>query len=207
MPFLYSLKQLVNQNQLLQSLFNISKMIINVIPFYLVREGLSNENELTVFPKINPCKAIFLSPIDMKVISSNPEVPETKDILLERLSSGCLCLGIKYHDEIVAYMWCNLRKCDSHHITFKLREDEAYLMDARTFSTYRGNNLAPYLRVEIYRHLRQMGRTKFFSITEYFNESALRFKMKLSSKPVNLYLCIKLFRKLKWLVPLRRYSF
>ena len=80
-------------------------------------------------------------------------------------------------------MWCNLEKCDSNAITFKLREDEAYLMDARTFASYRGMNLAPYLRVELYRHLRKMGRTRFISVTDYFNTAAQRFKEKLNAKP------------------------
>jgi hypothetical protein len=184
----------------------MSKIIIDVEFLYLVREGLSDEDGLYVKPKLNPCDIVFLKPSDMKVISESPEVPQTEDDLLKRLSEGCLCIGIKHHEDIAAYMWCNLRECDNTFIRFDLREDEAYLMDARTFSSYRGKNLAPYLRVELYRHLRQMRRTKFFSITKYSNMSARRFKKKLNAKSQKFYVRINLFMKYKGAIPLKSYK-
>ena len=205
MSLLNRLAQTVNQSQLLRSLYDISKMLIEVILFYIVREGRSEKDGLDIKPKIDPCDVVFLKPSDLKVISTNPEVPQTEDDLLKRLSEGCLCIGIKHHDEIAAYMWCNLRECNSMLIKFDLRGDEAYLMDARTFSSYRGKNLAPHLRVELYKHLRKMGRTKFISITLYFNISAQRFKKKLNAKSQKLYMCIKLFKKYKWVIPLKSY--
>lgn len=205
MSFLNRLAQTVNQSQFLQRLYQMSKIIIYVQLFYIVREGLSEEDGLNVKPKLDPCDVDFLKPSDMKVISASPEVPQTEDVLLNRLSGGCLCIGIKQHDEIAAYMWCNLQECDSKLIRFDLEEDKAYLMDARTFSSYRGKNLAPYLRVELYRHLRQMGRTKFISITSYFNTPALRFKKKLNAKPQKFYASIKIFMKYEWLILLKSY--
>jgi len=184
----------------------VSKKIVNVLPFYIVREGLSDGDVLNVKPKLDHCDVGFLKPSEIKVISASPEVPETEDDLLERLSRNCLCLGIKHHGEIAAYMWCNLQECDSNHIKFKLRKDEAYLFDARTFRSYRGKNLAPYIRIELYRHLRQMGLTRFISITEYFNTSARRFKEKLNAKPQKLFMCIKFFMKYKWVLLLKSYE-
>ncbi len=139
------------------------------------------------------------------IISSSPEVPQTEDVLLKRLSEGCLCMGIKHKDEIAAYMWCNLRECDSPLIRFDLRSEEAYLMNARTFSSYRGKNLAPYLRIQLYRHVRQMGRTKFISITSYFNTPAQRFKKKLNAKPQKFYIWIKVFMKYERIILLKSY--
>jgi len=206
MSLLIKLAQTVNQNQSLQRLHHRSKKIIDVSLFYLVREGLSDEDGINVKPKIDPCDVVFLKPSEVKVIAASPEVPETEDALLKRLSEGCLCIGIKHHDEIAAYMWCNLRDCDSKLIRFGLRENEARLMDARTFSSYRGKNLAPYLRVELYRHLRQMRRVKFISITNYMNIPARRFKKKLNAKPLKLYVWINFFMKYKLTILLKSYK-
>jgi hypothetical protein len=184
----------------------MSNVIISFSPFYLVREGLSDEDGLNLKPRIDPCDVGFLKLSEMSVISASPEVPETEDTLLKRLSAGWLCIGIKHHDEIAAYMWCSLRECNSPYLSFYLREDEACLLDARTFSSYRGKNLAPYLRVQLYKHLRQMGRTKFISITQYFNTPSLRFKKKLNAKPQKLYVYICLFRKYKRVILLKRYK-
>lgn len=206
MPLLSRLLQILYQIQLLKRLLQLSKPIINVNLFYLVREGLSHENMLDVTPKLDPCDTVFLKPSDMKFISTSPEVPQTESELVKRLSEGCLCLGIKHCDEIAAYMWCNLRECDTPLLRFNLKADEAYLMDARTFNSYKGKNLAPYLRVQLYKHLRQMGRTKFISITLYANTSAHKFKKKLNAKPQRFYVCFQLFMKYKWLIPLKNFE-
>jgi hypothetical protein len=179
--------------------------LIDVHPFYIVQEGLSEEDGVNVNPKLDPCNVLFLKPSEIKVISASPEVPQTEDVFLKRLSDGCLCIGIKHYDDIAAYMWCNLKECDSKLIRFNLSEDNAYLMDARTFSSYRGKNLAPYLRVQLYKHLRQMGRTKFISITSYLNTSAIRFKKKLNAKPYKFYVRIKFFMKFECVIPLKSY--
>lgn len=205
MPFLYKLAQTVHQSQFLQLLYDLSKIIIDVHPFYIVQEGMSEVDGINVKPKLESSNVCFLKPSEMKVISESPEVPQAEDVFLKRLSDGCLCIGIKHYDEIAAYMWCNLKECDSKLIRFNLSEDKAYLMDARTFSSYRGKNLAPYLRVQLYKHLRQMGRTKFISITSYLNSPAIRFKKKLNAKPYKLYARIKLFMKFDCVIPLKSY--
>jgi hypothetical protein len=79
-------------------------------------------------------------------------------------------------------------------------------MDARTFSSYKGKNLAPYLRVELYKHLRKMGRTKFISFTFYLNTSAHRFKEKLNAKPQKLYVWFRLFMKYQWNILLKEFE-
>jgi hypothetical protein len=48
------------------------------------------------------------------------------------------------------------------------------------------------MRVESYRHLRQAGRHTFYSISDYFNSPAIRFKEKLNAEAIRLYLRIKL---------------
>lgn len=206
MSLLDSLPQKLNQSRFLKYLYHMSKPVIDVVPFHIVQEGLSGTDGVNVKPAIDNCDVVFLKPSDMKVISASHEVPETEDTLLKRLSEGCICIGIKHYDEIAAYTWCNLKEIDSPVIRSELKADEAYLLDARTFTSYRGKNLAPYLRVELYKLLRQMGRTKFMSITLYLNIPAQRFKKKLNAKPQKLYLWIK-FMKYNWAIPLKSYTY
>jgi len=198
-------KRTVNRNKFLRRLYDLSKKVLNIVPFYLFLEGFSDESLLNIKPDLEPCETAWLGPSDMKAISVHPEVPESEEALLKRLSQGYIALGIKHHHEIISYMWCNLQECDSNYIKFKLKKDEAYLTYARTFNAYRGRNLAPYLRLEFYRQLKKMGRVKILSISDYFNEPALRFKEKLKAQPVKLYVTITFFGKSRRTIPLRSY--
>ena len=104
-------------------------------------------------------------------------------------------------------MWANLSKCESQGgaLSFLLKKDEAYLFDARTFQTYRGKNLAPYLRYELYKHLEKMGRSNLYSITEFFNIGAIKFKKKLKVRPLKVYLHVTFFKKYYYTILLKRY--
>jgi GNAT superfamily N-acetyltransferase len=106
---------------------------------------------------------------------------------------------------VIAWMWSNLNFCDSRLLQFPLRENEAYLTGANTLEEFRGRNLAPWLRLEFYRRLRDRGKTKICSITEYFNRPAFAFKKKLGAKPLGLYLHVLLFKKLAFTFRLKKY--
>ena len=88
MPILHRLIQTINQSELLKGIFDLSKRIINFSLLYLVREGISEEDGQNIKPKLDPCEVDFLKPSEMKIISSSPEVSETEDALLKRLSEG-----------------------------------------------------------------------------------------------------------------------
>ena len=202
--------EIVRQNRILRPILRYIKkklyLIIEIRPYYLHQEFLLDEGTVTLEPKLGHCTLGFLTPAEIKAMSASSEVSESEDILLEWLANGCRCIGIKHDGEIAAYMWYNLRKCDHEFLSFPLKEDEAYLFDARTFKAYKGKNLAPYLRHQLYKHLGQMGRTKFYSITKAFNTSALNFKKKLKAKPLKLYLYVKLFQRFSWNIPLKSYK-
>ena len=121
------------------------------------------------------------------------------------LDERCLCFGLKLKGEIAAYMWCNLHRCHSRIAKFPLKEDEAYLCSAVTLKAYRGRNLAPLLRYELYRYLNQIGRTNFYSITEYFNTPARKFKEKLGARQLRLSLHIRLGSRYQRNMTLKKY--
>ena len=179
---------------------------LEITPYYLVQEGLFGETGLDLNPKLAQYVPGFLEPMDMKIISAKSEVDYSEEMLLDRIANGDRCFAIKHNNDILAYSWCNLRECHSKLLPFQLKDDEAYIFDARTFETYRGKNLGPYLRYQLYKRLVQMGRSKFFSITLLFNTPAIKLKKKLKAKPVRFYLHMELFRKYHWNILLRNYE-
>jgi GNAT superfamily N-acetyltransferase len=167
-----------------------------IIPFYLVEEGLFGKPPLSIKPKVDPLEVVELGPSDMAAIAAKRErIDHSEKEMLEMLSKGCICLGLKHQGQIAALMWYDLRQCSYEHLKFDLKADEAYLYSARTFKAYRGKALAPYLRQKMYEHLASRGRTRLYSITLYENTPSLMFKKKLNARNVRLYLRIQLFRK------------
>ena len=89
---------------------------------------------------------------------------------------------------------------------FKLKDNEALLVNMYTFQSFRGKNLAPYLRYHSYEFLNKQGRDTFYSISDYFNKSSIKFKEKLKAKPLKLYFHIILFKKYHWDFLLKKYT-
>lgn len=118
--------------------------------------------------------------------------------LLAYYNAGQRCLGLKYKDELASFMFINLTECDFTPQIIPLKNDEAYLAYMYTMKAFRGKNLAPYLRYKSYEILKKMGRNKIYSVSIYFNSSALRYKEKLNAKNLKLALYIEIFKKIKW---------
>lgn len=173
--------------------------------FYLVREGLIDNEDFHPEPKLSPCETFYLEPSDLKNIAAKAERDYSEERMIDMLSDGHKCLGIQYKGEIVAYGWINFQNCNSHLMSFPLKENEAYLYGARTFTAYRGTNLAPYLRHQMYKHLADMGRTTLYSITEFGNIASIKFKRKLGARNLKLGMKITLFDKYRWDFILRNY--
>jgi len=71
---------------------------------------------------------------------------------------------------------------------------------------FRGMNLAPQLRRQAYRVLREQGYTHFYSVSEALNTPAVRFKLKLKARKRQLLLAVNLFGKLRWRKVLKTYD-
>jgi hypothetical protein len=198
--------QVIRENRFLGPIYKWMIKGVEVVPYYFYEEGLHPDQKLDLKPKLDQISVDFLVGSDIKTISAHPEVGESEEELMKRLANGCLCLGIKSQGMVAAYTWCNLKQCSyEERLIFPLKDDEAYLFDARTFKSYRGKALAPYLRYQLYIKLVEMERSIFFSVTSTFNTSALRFKEKLNARILKLFLYIYLFRKFRFNILLRNY--
>jgi hypothetical protein len=116
------------------------------------------------------------------------------------------CIGLKYKEEIAAFMLIELYDFKYHRKTIHLKENEAYLTHMYTFEAHRGKNLAPYLRYQSYLMLKEMGRDRIYSVTQFFNKSSKRFKKKLNSRNLKLYINIILFKKYHYHFLLKNYN-
>lgn len=177
---------------------------IIIVPYYLTQESLKPEAAPNVDPELGPVAACLLTPAEIEEVFTHPESKSMGDeatLVKER----CLCFGLKVNGQVAACTWCNLRRCHSDLNSFPLKEDEAYLCSAVTFKAQRGKNLAPLLRYELYKYLNQTGRSNFYSITEYFNTPARKFKEKLGARQLKLGLHVNLFNRCRWNMTLRKY--
>jgi len=182
----------------------LAKVGIVITPFYWVQEGINFTEAPDIKGAISDYTVEFLEAEDLKKIGENIH-GYSAALLLAGLKDGKLCLGLKHNDEIASFMWINLTECDFAPVNKPLKVDEAYLTSMHTIESYRGNNLAPFLRYKSYEILRKMGRDKIYSVSEFFNSSAQRYKQKLNAKNLKLVLYIQLFKRIKWSCTLKTF--
>ena len=191
-------------------LAKLSQLGLSVDPYFLEREYYLPVSDLkaNIKPKMPFLTTIFLEPQEIDTIFEHPEHSPDKESykIHDRISDGCLCFAVKYSQEVIAYTWCDLKRCNHNPLKFELKQTEAYLFDMYTFKAYRGKNIAPFMRHQLYFHLNKMGRTDFFSVTNVFNKPSIRFKRKLGAYPSKLYLTIKLGKFFKRNLLLKSYS-
>ena len=179
---------------------------IDLSPFYLFQEGI-NFTEMPEIKGINQEYSFeLMGPGDMKAIGAINYYGYSEEKLLKLLESGEQCLGIKHNDEIAAFMWVKFDELNFKLTHIKLKSNEAYLWFMYTRESYRGNNLAPYLRYKSYKMLKEMGREKLYSISDVFNSPAVIFKKKLNAKKIKLILFVQLFKKIQRSYTLKSYS-
>ncbi|MEP3837098.1 MAG: GNAT family N-acetyltransferase [Algibacter sp.] len=126
--------------------------------------------------------------------------------IIRGLENGQFCVGLENNGEIACYTFVELNDYNFNGRSFKLKPNEAYLLNMWTFHNYRGKNLAPYLRYKVYRLLEERGIDKKYSISQYFNKSSIKFKKKLNTKNLYLFLNVTLFWKIKLNFTLKRYK-
>jgi len=183
----------------------LARIGIEITPYYLFQEGIN----VTEIPEIKGTAADYLcellKPEDIKIIGAANFFGFSEEKLLAFLNSGGKCIGIKHKGEIAAFMWIEFVELNYKSTLIHLKPNEAYLWFMFTMESHRGKNLAPFLRNKSYEILKDMGRDKLYSISNYFNSPAVKFKKKLNAKELKLILSIQLFKKIHWNFTLKSY--
>jgi len=119
----------------------------------------------------------------------------TEAMLVGRLERGLTCFAIKHHGRIIAYLWSAFEIIDGTAYKAKLKENEAYLFNAYTDPEYRGKGLAPLMRNQCYKALKDRGVDVFYSVCDYFNTPSVRYKKKMNARVHKLGLFVAIGNK------------
>lgn len=169
----------------------------DIKPYYWVREEIEACKEPQIKGNTKDYLIRYLNYDEVCFIANNVTSNLGKD-LITGFNRGQLCVGLEYKGKIAAYTFIELNDFSFNNRVFKLKRNEAYLLNMWTFHSYRGRNLAPYLRYQCYKLLKGRGIDVKYSITEYFNKSSIKFKKKLNSKHLSLFLSIVILKKYYW---------
>ena len=178
--------------------FRLDSMGIVIAPYYWIQEGVNDIDLSQIKSDFKDYTFGFFGPGELKLMVASEAWGYSEDKLLERLKEGEKCFGAKYHGAIVAFMWIDLEKWFIRKHRVKLGNNEAYLFDMYTMKPFRGKGIAPYLRYQSYRFLKEAGRDRLFSYSDYFNHPSIRFKRKLNARFLKICLYVELFKKYHW---------
>ncbi|MGB5359796.1 MAG: GNAT family N-acetyltransferase [Eudoraea sp.] len=183
----------------------LARIGFDIDPFYWVLEGdLTCES-----PKIkgDPSAYEFTQLNAEEITSIKKKIHGNDDAAgLPNFHDQQICIGLEYKGEVAAFMIIELNDFNYNRKKFHLKENEAYLFHMYTFEAHRGKNLAPYLRYQSYLMLKDMGRNRIYSITQFFNKSSKRFKKKLNARHLQLFMYIILFKKYHYHFLIKNYD-
>ena len=183
----------------------LARLGLDFDPFYWVLEGASHCEQPIIKGNPTDYELVQLNLEEITDLRKKIIGSERVDAKLD-FHDKLKCIGLKYKEEIAAFMLIELYDFNYDRKTFYLKENEAYLTHMYTFEAHRGKNLAPYLRYQSYLMLKDLGRDRIYSITQFFNKSSKRFKRKLNSKDLQLFMNIILFKKFHYHFLLKTYD-
>ncbi len=173
---------------------NLAKIGLDLMLYYWVKEATSPITPPKLRGEDTNFEISIFGETEINYIKDTIIGIEQKDLLAD-LKNGEICIGLKNSGEIAAYMFIKCKPFTFRNRYFNLMDTESYLHSMYTFESYRGKNIAPYLRYQSYKYLEKENIKTYYSVSEYFNKSTIRFKEKLNSKPINLFLSVVLFSK------------
>lgn len=199
------LKSRLKHGLLLLTVRNLlMRLGLDIEPYYIEQES----SEFCELPKIKDEVSLYsLKIVNDEILKKQFEFLGWSSDLLEKIiQSEHYCLGLYRGQELAAFMIATLKQFDVKGRIIPLSPKEAYLEYMYTFENFRGRNIAPYLRYKTYKLLQNKGIQDFYSMSQYFNNSSLKFKKKLGAKHKEFWLHIGLFKSLKWNFLLKDYG-
>lgn len=160
------------------------EMGIIVMPFYWTLELFDPAILAPIEGKYKEFTFELFGPEEMKIIGKIKGRSARKDeaSLMKCLNEGHKCYGIKYQGTIAAFTWVSFKGSNMETYRTPMKADEIYLFDMYVLASFRGENLAPYLRLKTQQAVSKNGNYKFYSITDVFNKSSVKFKKKINAR-------------------------
>jgi len=196
----------IQENPTLMRIYHIVSSLIQLIPYYIIEEYFHDQKKLNVPFKKEDSEIGILTREDMELLGNHEENNIKTEELIRWLEDGRLCVAFRYKGNIASYSWCDLNYLQYKGRTVALKQNEAFLFHARTYKTFRGKNLAPCVRNELCKLLKQRGIDRFLSMTIWSNTASMKFKQKLGARPIELFLYVGLFRKFHIHFRLKKWS-
>ncbi|TAI48961.1 GNAT family N-acetyltransferase [Flagellimonas allohymeniacidonis] len=172
----------------------LAKLGIDIGPYYWVLEG----DGLCDDPKIKGNSEDYHTDLlSTEEIASLRNITffDPKHVSKASENGQMKVIALKHANEVAAVMCIQYDNVVYRKKEYQLKSNEAYLLNMYTYQSFRGKNLAPYLRYHTYGMLRKEGIERIYSVTDYFNKSSLKFKKKLNARPIALYFAIVLFKR------------
>ncbi len=173
---------------------NFARIGIDVMPYHWSKTTMQSIEEPTHTATDLDLKLSVFGVSEINFIKSAIIGIEDKD-LLGYLNAGETCIGLKHDENIVAFLFIRRQSFTFRNRYFNLRENDSYLHSMYVFEKYRGKNIASFLRYQSFKLLEKEHITNFYSISEYFNKSAIKYQRKSNSQPIKLYLSVILFKQ------------
>ena len=166
----------------------------DAMPYYWSKTTIQSVNAPTIKANDLDLKFSVFGASEISFIKNTIIGIEDKD-LLEYLKNGETCIGLKRQNDIVAFLFIRRQSFYFRNRYFYVSENDSYFHSMYVFEKYRGKNIASYLRYQGFTLLKKEHITNFYSISEYFNKSAIKYQKKSNSQPMKLYLSLILFKK------------
>ena len=173
---------------------NFARLGLDVMPYHWSKTTIQSVEAPTHKANDLDLKFSVFGESEINFIKNTIIGIEDKD-LLEYLKNGETCIGLKHEEEIVAFLFIRKQSFQFRERHFNLGETDSYFHSMYVFEKYRGKNIASYLRYQGFKLLEKENITNFYSISEYFNKSAIKYQKKLNSQPEKLYLSLILFNQ------------
>lgn len=179
----------------------LRKIGLHIEPFYTVLEGSTEKEQMLLNARF---RFGFVSAQEFDALAEF-EQSESRGTLRKWLDEGKRCYAVWDGDRLIANMWCDFEEFSYAPNYRRLGSDEVYLFAAYSHPDYRGQSLAPTMRLRCYEALTELGISRFYSYTEFFNAAARRFKEKLGARNEELRLHVCLFGRWSSTITLRHY--
>jgi len=183
----------------------LAKIGFDINPYYWVQEEFTECLEPVIKGDSSEYTLRYLD-IDTVKLITDKGIDFEREQMIDGLKNGQLCIALEYKKDIAAFMFIDFNDFVFNDRLFKLKENEAYILNVWTFHPYRSKNLAAYLRYLSYQLLKSQGINVKYSSIQCFNKSSIKVINKLNSKRLKLYLSIVIFKKFYWNFCVRDYK-